>query len=148
MDSHYNLMQFLDMPALIQKIEDALRNVSDKDWNYSRIALQLRPLAQIDSPYCLWLERIDVTNKTGMAEIARLKSEIVWGSRHSQELGILEIISLRLNRALLEHTTVEFWCNRRPVVRIVKKQELEAQGIVEALWYQVQEVGGEDFDNR
>ena len=148
MDSHYNLMQLSDMPALIQKIEEALRNVSDKDWNYSRISLQLRPLAQIDSPYCLWLERIDATNKTGMAEIARLKSEIAWGSRHSQELGILEIISLRLNRALLEHTTVEFWSNRRLVVRIVKKQELEAQGIVEALWYQVQEVGGEDFDNR
>jgi len=148
MESNYNLLQFSDLPALIRKVDDALRNVSDKDWNYSRITLQLRPLAQIDSPYCLWVERIDATNKTGMAEIARLKSEIAWGSRHSQELGIFEIISLRLNRALLEHTTAEFWCNRRPIVRIVKKQELEAQGIVEALWYQVQEVGGEDFDNR
>ena len=148
MDSSHKLQPFSDKPALVRKVEDALQNVSDKDWNYSRITLHLRPLAQMDSPYFLWLERIDIGQKAGRAEIAHLKSEITWGCRHSEELGVLEIISLRLNKALLEHTTDEYWCNQRFVVRIVKKQELEAHGIGEAFWYRVQEVSGEDFDNR
>ena len=148
MNSNHNPQRLSDIPALIQEVNDALRTVPDKDWNYSRITLQLRPLAQVDSPYSLWLERIDFGQKTSRTELAHLKSEIAWGCRHSEELGILEIISLRLNRALLEHTTDEFWNNQRLVVRIVKKQELEAQGVVNAFWYQVQEVGGEDFDNR
>ena len=148
MDPNYKVQQFSDLPYLIQKINEALLAVPDKEWNYSRITLQLRPLAQLDSPYSLWLEQVDISQKAGKAELARLRSEISWGGRHSEELGILEIMSLRLNRALLEHTTDEFWDNQRPVVRITKKQALQSQGIIEALWYQVEEVGGEDFDSR
>jgi len=148
MESNYKVQQFSDLPCLIQKINDALLGVPDKEWNYSRITLQLLPLEKVDSPYSIWLERVDISQKTGRAELTHLKSEIAWGCRHSEELGILEIMSLRLNRALLEHTTDEFWGNQRLVVRIAKKQVFESQGIVEALWYQVQEVGGEDFDSR
>jgi hypothetical protein len=148
MESNYKVQQFSDLAYLIQKVNDALLAVPDKEWNYSRITLQLRPLEQVGSPYSLWLEQVDISQKTGRAELACLKSEIAWGCRHSEELGILEIMSLRLNRALLEHTTDEFWGNQRLVVRIAKKQALESQGIAEAFWYQVQEVGGDDFDNR
>lgn len=148
MNPNDKLEQFSNCLALVQEIDEVLRRVSDKEWNYSRITLQLRPLAHVDSPYLLWLERVDAAQQVGKAELAQLKSEITWGCRHGEELGILEIISLRLNKALLEHTTDEFWSGQRPVVRVVRKQELEAQGIVEAFWYRVEEVGGEDFDNR
>ena len=148
MNSASNPQRFPNVPALLEKIDVALRHVSDKEWNYSRITLQLRPLAQVDSPYILWLEQIDVRQKTGRTDLAQLKSEITWGHRHGDELGILEIISLRLNVALLEHSTDEFWNYQRPVVRVVGKQALESQGIAEAFWYRVEEVGGEDFDNR
>jgi hypothetical protein len=148
MNSNDNLQQLPDSSAILRMLDESLQRVSDKDWNYSRITLQLRPLDQVDSPYLLWIERVDAARQSGKAALAQLKSEITWGCRHGEELGILEIISLRLNKALLEHTTDEFWSGRRPVVRVVKKQELEVQGIAEAFWYQVEEVSGEDFDNR
>jgi hypothetical protein len=143
-----DFQQFSEMPTSSEKVASALRTVSDKDWNYSRISLQLRPLADITSPYVLWLESFDTSTKTGRSNLARLKSEVAWGSSHSSELGILEVISLRLNRALLEHTSDEFWDNRRHCVRIIRREELEAQGIAEAFWYHVQEVRGEEFDSR
>jgi hypothetical protein len=148
MKKYDNLQQFSNYSALLKKVDEVLQHVSDKEWNYSRITLQLRPLAQVDSPYLLCLEQVDAAQQGGKTEIAQLKSEITWGCRHGEELGILEIISLRLNKALLEHTEDEFWSGQRPVVRVVKKQELENQGIAEAFWYRVEEVGGEDFDNR
>lgn len=137
-----------NLQPTLQQINDALRRCPDKDWNYSRITLQLRPLTQADSPYLLWVEHIVTTQKSGKGELASLKSELTWGGRHSDELGILEIISLRINKALLEHTSDEFWTDHRPVIRTVSKQELEAQGITEAFWYHVEEVVGNDFENR
>jgi hypothetical protein len=135
-------------PISAQQINDALKRHSDKDWNYSRIHLQLRPLVQINSPYVLHIETIELTERPGKDELARLRDEIAWGSRHSDELGILEIISLRVNKALLESTSDEYWGNHRPVVRIVKTQDLVSQGVTYAFWYEVEEVGGEEFDSR
>jgi hypothetical protein len=148
MYSTHNSRSSPDLPGFATRINEVLRQVPDKDWNYSRILLEIRPLAQINSPYVLWVEFIDVGQKTAKAELTQLKSEIVWGSRHSDELGFLEIVSLRLNKALLESTSEELWQDQRPVVRAVKKQELDKQGFAEAFWYRIEEVGGEDFDNR
>ncbi len=135
-------------PISVQQINEALQRCSDKDWNYSRIRLQTRSLANIPSPYALRIEQINVLDKPGKRELARLRDEIEWGRRHSDELGILEIISLRVNRALLESTSDQFWEYRRPVLRLVNKQILEQQGIADAIWYAVEEVGGEEFDSR
>jgi hypothetical protein len=148
MNRHHKAQCSPDLPELAAQINDALMRVTDKDWNYSRITLELRPLAQIDSPYALWVERIETDHKAGKGELAQLKSEVTWGSRHSEELSILEIISLRLNKMLLATTADGKWMNRRPVIRTVKKRDLEIQGITDAFWYGVQEVGGEEFDNR
>jgi hypothetical protein len=133
---------------LMQRINEALSGYSDKDWNYSRIRLQARNLHDVVGPYTLWLETIDVHTKSGRAEIKASTDEVAWGTRHSNELGILEIISLRLNKALKECTSDEFWGFQRPVVRVVKKQQLAAQLIDDAFWYEVEEVGGEEFENR
>ena len=133
---------------LVQWINENLRSYSDKDWNYSRIRLQPRTLAQMDSPYVLWIEYADSRDQQGEIELKRLKDEIRWGCQHGDELGILEIANLRLNKALLESTTDEHWSYQRPIVRLAKRQQLEAQGIVDAFWYEVEEVSGEDFDSR
>jgi len=130
---------------IANRINSAIEARSDKDWNYSRILLQSRPLAQINSPYALWVEHLDTADHD---ELEQLRKEVAWGCRHGDELGILEIVSLRLNKALLESTSDDSWAGRRPVLRLVKKQELEAKGIVEAYWYEVREVCGEDFDSR
>jgi hypothetical protein len=74
--------------------------------------------------------------------------EVAWGERHANELGILEIISLRVNRALLEATSNEYWGETRPVLRVERKEALEQQGVTVAFWYEVQEVSGEQFENR
>jgi len=136
------------LPTIWLRINEALQNFSDKDWNYSRIRLQARTLAQVDSPYVLWIEYADSRDKEGQIALKALKDEITWGCRHGDELGILEIVSLRLNRALLESSTDQYWSYRRPIVRLAKRQQLEAQGIAEAFWYEIEEVGGEDFDSR
>ena len=137
-----------DTAVIAAKINAALQNHSDKEWNYSRISLQPRALSNLHSPFVLWVEHLDLKVKEQRAELAQLIKEVDWGGRHSCELGILEIISLRLNKALLDSTTDEFWNSIRPIVRLIKKQELESQAIIGAYWYEIEEVGGEDFDNR
>ena len=122
-----------DISEAAQRINRALAGYSDKDWNYSRIHLQLRALTDINSPYVLWIEPSD--------DLKTLQSEISWGNRHCDELGILEIVSLRLNKALME-------LKESVIVRLVKKEELQAQGFEEAFWYEVEEVAGEEFDSR
>lgn len=143
MNSNHNSRLSPDLPELAAQINRLLGQVADKDWNYSRIRLELRSLAEMESPYVLWAERLDVNSKAGKAELTQIRSEVTWGSRHSDELGFLEIVSLRLNKALLDLAPAEGW-----VIRTVKKQELEAQGVVDAFWYRIEEVGGEDFENR
>lgn len=99
-------------------------------------------------PYVLWCDWLDVRKRHNGQSINDIKQEIRWGERHADELGILELISLRLNKALLEATSDEYWEFVRPVIRVVKTQELISQGIENAFWYQVTEVEGEEFDNR
>jgi hypothetical protein len=77
-----------------------------------------------------------------------LSDEVKWGDRHSSELGVLELISLRINKALLESTSDKFWQNKRPFLRVVSRHLLVEQAVKSALWYDVREVRGEDFDNR
>jgi hypothetical protein len=137
-----------DLQAIANEVNEALKQYSDKDWNYSRISLESCPLESIDSPYVLWIERVDAGTKHGLGEVQALKEEIAWGTRHSSELGIAELISLRINRALAESNTKEHWGDLQPVVRLVKRELLAQQGIVSAFWYKIREVSGEEFDNR
>ncbi len=136
------------MEVVVTQVNATLQSYSDKDWNYSRISLTIRPLEALDSPYVLRLEVLDLTTKQGRADLKTLSDEVKWGDRHTSELGMLEVVSLRLNKALLEITGDEYWQYKRPVVRIVRKEELAGQSITHALWYQIHEVAGEDFDNR
>jgi hypothetical protein len=133
---------------LTAKINNALETYSDRDWKYSRISLQIRPLDSIKSPYVMWLELLPTKKKQGQNDLRVLMSEIAWGERHSNELGILEIISLRVNKALLEAGSDDHWDFVRPIVRIVNREALLLQGIPNALWYEIHEVIGEEFDNR
>jgi hypothetical protein len=136
------------MEVLVNQINSALTAYSDKDWNYSRIALVIRPLQEFDGLYVLRIERLDLTAKTGQKDLKALVNEVKWGDRHSSELGMLEVISLRINKALLEATSDESWQHKRPVVRIARKEELGREQPANAIWYQITEVAGEDFDNR
>ena len=133
---------------LHDQINSALSAYSDKDWNYSRICLVIRPLETLDGPYVLKIDRLDQTTKAGQEELKTLAGEVKWGDRHSSELGMLEVVSLRINKALLEITTNEDWNQKRPVIRIAKKQQVDNESNTNALWYQITEVAGEEFDNR
>jgi hypothetical protein len=137
-----------DLWAIANDINEALMVYSDKDWNYSRISLELCLLESIDSPYVLWIEQVDAGTKQGRKDLLDLKQEVIWGTGHSNELGIAELVSLRVNKAVGETTSDEHWRNLKPVVRLVKKELLAKQGIVCALWYRVREVSGEEFDSR
>jgi hypothetical protein len=134
--------------STLERVNKALLTYSDKDWNYSRISLLEKQLDSLESPYVLRFEILDLMTKQGRAELKALSDEVKWGERHSSELGVLEIVSLRINKALLEVTSDEYWQSQRPVARIAKRELLLAQGITSALWYEVREVAGEDFDNR
>ena len=131
-----------NVSSALQQTNELLESCTDKDWNYSRIRLFIKPLSQLHSPYALWIERVE-----GEADLRALRDEVAWGSRHSDELGILEIVSLRINKAILQ-ALGEKPSAEQPVLRIVKKQELESHQITEAFWYEIQEVSGEDFENR
>ena len=133
---------------LVAQVNKALLDYSDKDCNYSRISLSTCPLRSLDSPYSLWLEILDLETKQGRSDLKTLSDEVKWGERHSSELGMLEVVSLRINRALLEITSDDHWQHKRPVVRIVKKEVLVKKQVANAVWYQITEVVGEDFDNR
>jgi hypothetical protein len=132
----------------LEKVNKALLQYCDKDWNYSRISLLIKPLESITGPYALWIDIVQTKTKQGQADLKTSRNEITWGQHHSSELGILEIISLRINRALLEASSDEFWDFERPILRLTGKEELAQKGITHALWYEVVEVSGQDFDNR
>jgi len=132
----------------LDRVNKALLSYSDKDWNYSRIALIIKPLTAIDGPYVLNFEILDLTKKEGRSLLKTLTDEVRWGERHSSELGLLEVVSLRINNALLEVTSDEFWGHARPVVRITKKDAVSGETLTSAFWYQITEVAGEEFDNR
>jgi len=132
----------------LERVNKSLQAYSDKDWNYSRITLTIKPLASIDSPYLLSLEILDLKTNEGRERQKALADEVRWGERHSSELGMLEVVSLRINKALLEVTSDDYWQHARPVVRITKKQDISGEILANALWYQITEVAGEEFDNR
>jgi hypothetical protein len=136
------------MEPAVHQINSVLLAYSDKDWNYSRITLVIRPLHDIDSPYVLRLELLDLATSAGKKNLKTLVDEVNWGDRHSSELGVLEVVSLRINKALLAATNDEFWQHKRAVIRIVRREELAGEHPTHAIWYQVTEVAGEDFDNR
>jgi hypothetical protein len=134
--------------ASVNRVNTALQEYSDKDWNYSRISLVTRLLEGLYSPYILRLEVLDLKTKQGRADLKTLSDEVKWGDRHASELGMLEVVSLRINKALLEVTSDEYWQFKRPVVRIAKCQLPAGQSDTRAIWYHITEVAGEDFDNR
>jgi hypothetical protein len=134
--------------SLLDQVNSALLRYSDKDWNYSRIYLITKPLETVDGPYVLKIEVLDQTTKEGRNDLRLLTEEVKWGNRHSSELGMLEVVSLRINMALLEVTSNDYWHHKRPVIRIVKKEHIDRQDTTHAIWYHITEVTGEDFDNR
>ena len=140
--------QGYQMEAAVNQVNTALKDYSDKDWNYSRISLTICPLDTIAGPYALRLEVLDLATKQGRADLKTLSDEVKWGDRHSSELGMLEVVSLRINRALLEITSDEHWQYKRPVVRIARREVLAEQAATHAIWYQISEVAGVEFDNR
>lgn len=144
----YDLIDQQRLASLTAKINQTIERYPDKDWNYSRISLHIRALQSIDGPYVLWIEQVPTKAKKGQSDLKTFLAEVTWGERHSSELGILEIISLRLNKALLELTSDDVWDFQRPIIRVVSKESLAQQGVREALWYEVREVSGEDFDSR
>jgi hypothetical protein len=137
-----------DLESAIEQINKVLQTYSDKDWNYSRITLTVKPLDALDGPYALLVEFLDLETKGGRDDWKALVGEVKWGERHSSELGILELVSLRANKALMEASGDDFWNQRRPVIRIAKKEGLAGQNAACAIWYEIREVAGEDFDNR
>lgn len=136
------------LQATVNRVNLALKDYSDKDWNYSRISLTITQLDTFNSPYILKIEILDLNTKQGRTDLKTLSDEVKWGERHSSELGMLEVVSLRLNKALLEVTSDEHWEFKRPVVRIAKKETTAGKPDTYAIWYQITEVAGEDFDNR
>ena len=141
-------MENSNEPNLVEQVNAALQNYSDKDWNYSRITLISTGLHKVDGPYVLSLEILDQNTIEGRSQLKTLSDEVKWGDRHSSELGMLEIVSLRINKALLEVTSHEFWNQKRPVVRVIKKQPTAKEDVMNAVWYQITEVAGEEFNNR
>ncbi len=131
-----------------EALNQALARYSDKDWSYSRIRIQVCDLSEQPSAYVLEVDWLDVQGKQAQTVLKNLKGEMTWGERHSYELGILEVISLRLNRALMEVTSDAHWNNVRPVFRLARRGELLEKGRTHAFWYQVTEVEGEEFENR
>jgi hypothetical protein len=136
------------LEQLVTSLNSALESYSDKDWNYSRISLTVKLLSDLESAYFLWPEVLDLNTKPGKDDLRSLFDEVKWGEHHSSELGVLEIISLRINKALLECTRNEFWQNQRLVLRVVDRHLLADKGVAYAFWYDVLEVAGEDFENR
>ena len=134
--------------SVFDSVNSALLNYSDKEWNYSRISLVCKPLVKIDGPYMLKFDVLDLTTREGRKELRSLVDEVKWGDRHSSQLGMLEVVSLRINKALLEVTGDGYWHQRRPVIRIVKKEDVDSEVTTHAVWYQITEVAGEDFDDR
>jgi hypothetical protein len=137
-----------NLHTLAQKINNCLEKYSDKDWNYSRISLQVLPIEAIAAPYALVLEVIPTDSQRGQAELKTLRREIEWGDHHSNELGFLELASLRLNKAFLAVAHGLTGESQYPVLRLAKIEDLRAQNASHALWYEVTEVSGEEFDSR
>src|ERR1035438_2365237 len=131
---------------LIKQVNAALLDYSDKDWNYSRITLIIKPLSNAECPYVLKIEILDQNTKEGRNELKTLSDEVKWGDRHSSELGMLELVSLRINKALIEVTSNDYWNQKRPVVRVIKQQPIDRENTTQAIWYHITEVAGEDFD--
>ncbi len=138
----------LDLQDIATKINEVLTSHSDKEWDYSRITLHVKPLSELHSPYVLICDVLNMDSKEGKLAYKSLVDETSWGDRHSNELGILEIISLRINKALVESAAIAPWGTERPFIRIMKKEDLTESFVTSALWYEVQEVTGEDFDSR
>src|SRR6266436_7231258 len=113
--------------AAVKQVNAALKEYSDKDWNCSCISLTIWPLDALDSPYALGLETLDLKTKQGRVDLKTLSDEVKWGERHSSELSMLEVVSLRINKALLEIISDEHWQYKRPVVRIEKMEALVGQ---------------------
>src|SRR5438132_317627 len=54
-----------DLESVASRLNSVLERYSDKDWAYSRIALKVSPLADLDAPYVLWLEWIEAVSPEG-----------------------------------------------------------------------------------
>lgn len=136
------------LEQLVKSFNQALSRYPEKDWNYSRIILQTRDLSNCPDAYVLWYEMVDPATPQGRSDLKALRGDITWGDRHSSELGMLEIVSLRLNKALLAVANEANWGGRQPVLRLSKKELLTQQGYARAIWYEVREVSGEEFESR
>lgn len=131
--------------SAVTTINNALKTYPDKEWNYSRITLIAKPLHSVPGPYVLTCELLKRADKLSQGVIREISAEIQWGERHSSELGILEIISLRLNKALCDTCAS---APIHPVIRVQKKSDLGLRDDAPVIWYTVTEISGEDFESR
>jgi hypothetical protein len=136
------------LSSTVTAINDALSRYSDQDWNYSRVSLTLESINESESPYALFYDTINTELADAKESLKNLAHELKWGERHSSELGFMELVSLRVNKALLDVTPNNHWHGKRPVVRILPRQELRNKGITYVIGYIVTEVAGEEFDSR
>src|SRR5438046_3017459 len=91
----------VEVGGIVEWINATLQKYSDKDWNYSRIKLIQIEVVSSECPYLLTCELMEVRTLKGRQALKDVQNEVAWGDHHSSELGILEIISLRVNKALL-----------------------------------------------
>ncbi len=143
-----------DVHDIVQQINAVLKRFPDKDWNYSRITLTAVEVSALESPYLLECELVDLGTPQGGKTLKDVHREVTWGDHHSSELGIVELISLRVNKALLAVTSAGDFVSghplrkQHPVLRLVKRDDLLAAKVSQAIWYRVEEVSGDEFDSR
>ncbi len=133
---------------LAKRINAELEKIPDKTWNYSRLRLVVRDLPAIRAPFALGCDWIDPRTKAGQKQLAELERDLEWGRRHSDDLSFLELASLRINRALHTTDVIKNWSGAFPVLRVVSCDQLRVAGSAVGLWYEVDEVRGEDFEKR
>lgn len=131
---------------LVSRINDNLVQVDDEAWHYSRLRLTTCLLDEIPGAKVLWLETIATDTREGQRLLRELKSRVSAAVGHLSELPILQIVICRMNQALLDLTTDDYWQHRRPFITWAKKSEMAQRGTPVALWYQIEERLGDDED--
>lgn len=132
---------------LLDRINATLARYDDESWHHSRLRLVTRPLEQIPGAKALWLETIATGNRDGQRLLRELRSRVSSAVGHLSELPIIQIVICRLNEALLALTTDEDWQHQRPFITWVRKDELVGRGMTTALWYEVEELLGDDTES-
>ena len=135
------------LESLVRRINDNLARADDESWHYSRLRLTTCPIDEIPGAKVLWLETISTDTRDGQRLLRELQGRVSVAVGHLSELPIIQIVICRMNEALLELSTDDYWQHQRPFITWAKKSELVQRGILVALWYRVEEQLGDDEDS-